>query len=68
MRPEQPIKFDEVMAISAKNKGEDIEILKERLRLLLDCYAEQAKESNDENADLYSKLTASVAERGPKVI
>lgn len=67
MRPEVPIKFDEIMRISAKNAPEDVERVKERLRHLLDCYAEQEQEDND-SADMYNKMSGLVAERGPKLI
>lgn len=67
MRPELPIKFDEIMRISAKNAPEDVERVKERLRHLLDCYAEQELE-NDDNAEMYNKMSDLVAERGPKLI
>lgn len=67
LRPNIPIKFDEIMAISAKNRGTDIENLKLRLRHLLDFYAE-VSESEDVSTTIYDKMSRSVAEKGPKVI
>lgn len=67
IRPEMPIKFDEILRISAKTEPGDVEIVKERLRRLLDCYAEQEQENVD-NSDIYNKMSDLVRERGPKLI
>lgn len=67
MRPEVALKFDDIMAISAKNRSTDIETLKNRLRDILDYYAETEDTQND-NAELYSKMRGAVAERGPKLV
>lgn len=69
MRPQVPIKFDDILAMSAKNEPESVEIVKKRIRDLLDCYAElNEKPENAVNASMYTKMTDLVAERGPKVI
>lgn len=66
IRPEIPIKFDEIMGISAKTEPKDIEKVKERLRNLLDYYAQQ--ESAIDNSNMYTKISDSLTERGPKLI
>lgn len=66
IRPQIPIKFDEIMRISAKNKPEDVEEVKKCLRHLLDFYAE--KQEDVDNSDLYNEFSKQVAEKGPILI
>ncbi|KAI7815086.1 GTP-binding protein, partial [Rhyzopertha dominica] len=67
IRPTLPLKFDEVMAISAKHRGNDIELLKEKLRKLLDSYAELNGEDKVDMDNLYNNLRESVREKGPNL-
>lgn len=56
------------MAISAKSDADAIEIVKQRIRRLLDCYAELEEKTKDDTANTYNRMVSLVAERGPKVI
>lgn len=67
MRPQIPIKFDEIMGISAKTEPHDVEKVKDCLRHLLDYYAEKEQEST-ENPNMYNQMSNLVAEKGPKLI
>lgn len=69
LRPEIPLKFSEIMAISAKHRTSDIEILKNKLRHLLDVYSETSDtDDSDVDAKLYKSARQAVEERGPKLI
>lgn len=69
MRPSKILKFCDIIPISAKEKTEDVRLVKDRLRTLLDVLAElETKEENEENAELYEKARQSVAERGPALV
>lgn len=57
------------MAISAKHRTNDIEILKNKLRDLLDLYDESSNEEQDDvDGKLFKSARQAVVERGPKLM
>lgn len=66
MRPEQTLKFSEIVAISAKEKSEDVELVKQRLRRMLDVLAQL--ENNEDDSNTYQDLKRSSSERGPSLV
>lgn len=65
-RPEALLQFDEIVTISAKDgKTEDIDIVKNKLRLLLDLHASNQEE---EPGNLAKNLKESFKEKGPVLV
>ncbi|CAG9864007.1 unnamed protein product [Phyllotreta striolata] len=52
VRPETPVKFYEIIPMSARDSLENVDYLKQRLRDMLDVIAEQQKENEPEIEDL----------------
>ncbi|KAK4879554.1 hypothetical protein RN001_007700 [Aquatica leii] len=67
MKPEKPLIFDDVLAISAKEGINDINLVKEKIRHLLDVYAEAKKEKETEKSEFLS-IRESLNEKGPKLV
>ncbi|XP_022902264.2 GTP-binding protein 10 homolog [Onthophagus taurus] len=65
IRPEIPLKFQQILAISAQTNKEDIEVLKNKLRTLLDvCY-------QDNKVDEFKTLKDTIElqkEKGPRLV
>ncbi|KAK5646033.1 hypothetical protein RI129_004497 [Pyrocoelia pectoralis] len=69
IRPETPFVFDDIVAISAKESADDVNLLKNKIRHLLDVYGEVKKERElQEKAELVSNIKRNLAERGPLVV
>lgn len=57
------------MAISAKENDEDVEMVKNKLRHILDVNAELNKEKQiEENAKLMSNIYENIREKGPSLV
>nr|CAD7604185.1 unnamed protein product [Timema genevievae] len=67
LRPKHPLQFDSVMAISALSDPEGVSRVKQRLRELLDFYAEQSRALAEQESRLLEQLTANVMEAGPRL-
>lgn len=67
MRPERPIKFSEIMAISAKERADDIDQVKVALRHILDVADELEQKEND-SAEILHQLKESMHEKGPRLV
>lgn len=68
-RPSKILKFCDIIPISAKENTDDVRIVKDRLRKLLDVLVElDAKKEIEDNAELYEKARQSVSERGPALV
>ncbi|CAG2069519.1 unnamed protein product, partial [Timema podura] len=68
LRPKHPLQFDSVMAISALSDPEGVSRVKQRLRELLDFYAEQSRVLAEQESRLLEQLTANVMEAGPRLV
>ncbi|KAF2885189.1 hypothetical protein ILUMI_20986 [Ignelater luminosus] len=69
VRPEKALEFDEILAISAKEGGEDIQLVKDKIRDILDVHAEIAREKElEQNADMMHNLRESLKEKGPRLV
>nr|CAD7578803.1 unnamed protein product [Timema californicum] len=68
LRPKQPLQFDSVMAISALSDPESVSRVKQRLRELLDFYAEQSRALAEQESRLMEQVRASVVEAGPRLV
>ncbi|XP_044266666.1 GTP-binding protein 10 homolog [Tribolium madens] len=67
MRPENFLKFSEVMAISAKEKSDDVEAVKQRLRRMLDVLA-QLEQDDSKIYDVYKDVRNNLTEKGPRLV
>ncbi|XP_017777744.1 PREDICTED: GTP-binding protein 10 homolog [Nicrophorus vespilloides] len=68
-RPEQALKFEKVLAISAKENVEDIGMVKTKLRKTLDVFAEIQEEGKQEdNSDMFKKMKDDLKERAPLLV
>nr|CAD7261253.1 unnamed protein product [Timema shepardi] len=68
LRPKHPLQFDSVMAISALSDPESVSRVKQRLRELLDFYAEQSRALAEQESMLLEQVRASVMEAGPRLV
>ncbi|XP_030763064.1 GTP-binding protein 10 homolog [Sitophilus oryzae] len=68
MRPSRLLTFSHIIPISAKEDRSDIELVKNKLRTLLDVVSENEQLENNESYDLYGEVTKPLKERGPKLI
>ncbi|KAB0798525.1 hypothetical protein PPYR_09518 [Photinus pyralis] len=69
MRPEIPFVFDDIMAISAKESVDDVNLLKNKIRHLLDVHNEiKKKKELEEKAEFIANLRHNLGERGPLVV
>ncbi|XP_018574706.1 GTP-binding protein 10 homolog isoform X2 [Anoplophora glabripennis] len=69
MRPNKILKFCDIIPMSAKESTGDVDLVKDRLRKLLDVLADlEAEEEDKEKADLYGKMRKSMVERGPSLV
>lgn len=64
IRPENPLQFQNILPISAKQGGE-IETLKEKLRNMLDILYDN---SNEDNAKLLQNIQDYQREKGPTLV
>lgn len=67
IRPERLIEFDDIIGISALERGESIEQLKQLLRRRLDQFADENDPDIVEPSKLLRKHTSMLRERGPRV-
>ncbi|CAH0556661.1 unnamed protein product [Brassicogethes aeneus] len=67
MRPENPIKFCDIMCISAKESSSDVAMVKEKLRHLLDVFAE-LEESENDSKNMYDDLKKNMQVKGPVLV
>lgn len=58
--------FDEILPISAKEGGEQIDLVKNKLRFLLDHYATTDK--SDENSNIMMTLKENLKEKRPLLV
>ncbi|KAJ8980050.1 hypothetical protein NQ317_012890 [Molorchus minor] len=71
MKPTKFLKFCDIIPVSAKENVEDVEVVKDRLRKMLDVLTElEAKEQKkeEENTNLYEDLRKGVSEKGPALV
>ncbi|KAF5297708.1 hypothetical protein FQA39_LY12039 [Lamprigera yunnana] len=68
MKPEKPLIFDDILAISAKESLNDIDLVKNKIRQLLDNYAEVKKEQERDEFEHLSAVKQTLIERGPKLV
>lgn len=69
VRPEKALEFDEILAISAKESGEDIQLVKDKIRDILDVQAEIAREQElEQNAEMMRNLKETLKEKGPQLV
>ncbi|EFA04101.2 GTP-binding protein 10 homolog [Tribolium castaneum] len=67
MRPENFLKFSDVVAISAKEKSDDVELVKQRLRRMLDVLA-QLENDDSKTYDVYKDIKDNLSEKGPSLV
>lgn len=65
LRPDKPLKFYDILPISAKEGGEAIQGLKDKLRKMLDILFDQQTE---DNAKLLETIQDLQKERGPMLV
>ncbi|KAL1512507.1 hypothetical protein ABEB36_002089 [Hypothenemus hampei] len=65
MRPNNVLKFADIIAISAKENEKDVKTLKNKLRILLDVMSEM---QDSEQVDIYSATKESFREKGPTFV
>lgn len=69
LKPKKLLKFFDVMPISAKESENDINMVKLKLRHLLDVVAElQMKELDEENAGMLEDIKKSQREKAPLLV
>lgn len=69
VRPEKPLEFEDVLAISAKEGAEDIDLVKSRVRQTLDVHAELEREAElQKGAELMGNIKENLRERGPQLV
>lgn len=69
MRPEKPFEFDDILAISAIQGGQEIELVKNRIRELLDVHNQfETEQSIEENAKLINKIKENIKEHRPRLV
>lgn len=69
LKPGRTLKFSDILPISAKEKEEDIQLVKNRLRILLDVMNElNDKEKEEERAGVYTNIKKSFVEKGPSLV
>ncbi|KAK9879465.1 hypothetical protein WA026_006535 [Henosepilachna vigintioctopunctata] len=67
LKPENILKFREIIPISAKNSKDDIAFVKNKLRKHLDILAEE-KINDEENFNLYQNVREHMKEKAPKLV
>lgn len=61
------MKFRDILPVSVKNKVEDINLIKNKLRKHLDIIAEE-ENTEVSNLDLYQDIRKKMEEKGPKLV
>ncbi|KAJ3655354.1 hypothetical protein Zmor_014488 [Zophobas morio] len=68
-RPQIPLKFSEIIAISAKESTDDVKLVKQRLRRVLDVMTQTENSQQDSDIyDMYNNLKTNVNENGPRLV
>lgn len=65
LRPETPLKFQQILPISAQKRGDDVEELKEKLRIMLDLFYQ---ESEVDEIAAVRDAKRSQKERAPRLV
>lgn len=69
MQPEKPLRFDEILTASMKsNQQEEIDMIKEKIRNLIDNCAEAKEFTNDPEKELYEKLKRQTERYSPILV
>jgi DNA-binding TFAR19-related protein (PDSD5 family) len=69
IRPENVLKFTDILTISAKEKLEDVELVKNRVRKLIDVMVQLENSENVSNIhDVYNNLKDALSEKGPNLV
>lgn len=68
MRPKNVIQFCDIVPISAKSNQGDVELVKQKLRNILDVMADLEQDSDDRNLELYDEVKEKIREKGPQLI
>jgi Obg family GTPase CgtA len=69
IRPENVLKFTDILTISAKEKLEDVELVKNRVRKLIDVMVQLENSEDVSNIhDVYNNLKDALSEKGPNLV
>nr|CAH7768205.1 unnamed protein product [Callosobruchus chinensis] len=69
IRPENTLKFCDIIAVSAKERPEDVEYVKNRLRNVLDVLADlEQQEKLKENSEMYHNIRQKMKEKQPILV